>query len=147
MANIVRCTEYLKCAEMKSDDWDSKTDCIHWPPHEFIEVSNDINDEQGACYGGLCSTIDEYVKCMATTPESVGEISDELAGLIESAKNLGRELAVMAATAPALRDASDRMWSMTHDLDAYFDELDWDEAMEVEWEEAGLQSEEDAEYG
>jgi len=79
-------------------------------------------------------------------PESVGYIDVELAGLIENAKNLGRELAVMAATAPALRDASDRMWSMLQDLDAYFDELDGDEAMEVMWEEAGVQSEEDAEY-
>ena len=76
-------------------------------------------------------------------PESV---DDELVGLIENTKNLGRELAVMAATAPALRDASDRMWSMLQDLDAYFEKLAADEDMDEMWEEAGLQSEEDAEY-
>jgi len=73
--------------------------------------------------------------------------TQELSGLIESAKNLGRELVAMAATASALRDISDKMWSMIKNLDDYFDELDWDEAMEVAWEEAGMQSEEDAEYG
>ena len=80
-------------------------------------------------------------------PESGEEVDTELTGLIESVKNLGRELAVLTATASALRDASDRLRSMWYDLDIYFGELDWDEAMEEMWEEAGLQSEEDAEYG
>jgi len=110
---------------------------------KYEEYMNKLDIEQGDRYGGICSTLEKDIKCI---PESVGEIDAELSGLIESVKNLGRELAVMAATAPALRDASDRMWSMTHDVDSYFDELDWDEAMEVMWEEVGLQSEEDAEY-
>ena len=146
MTNIVRCAEYLKCIEMIRGNWNSKTDCVHWPPHEFIEIDTLIT-EQGNCHGGYCSTIDEDVTCMACISESVESVDDELAGLIKSAKDLGRELAVMAATAPALRDVSDRMWSVLQDLDTYFDELDGDEDMEVMWEEAGMQSEEDAEYG
>ena len=137
MSNIVRCTEYLKCKGMISKNWCPETDCVHWSPHEY----------QNECQGAFCETIESDTKCMAWVPESVEDVDDELTGLIESARDLGRELAAMATTAPALRDASDRMWSMTHDLDAYFDELDWDEAMEVMWEEVGLQSEEDAEYG
>ena len=145
MSNIVRCSEYLKCTEIDFDDWDSEVDCVHWLPHEFIEISDD--EDQGDCYGGFCSTIDASVKCIAYMPESVDSADDDqLAGLIKSAKNLGRELMGMSNAAPALRDASDRMWSMLQDLDAYFDELDGDEAMEVMWEEAGVQSEEDAEY-
>ena len=145
MSRIVRCAEYLKCIELEFDDWNSRTDCMHWSPHEFIETSSD--EDQGDCYGGLCSTIDESVKCMASTSGSVGYIDAELAGLIESTKNLGRELVAMVTTAPALRDASDRMWSILQDLDAYFDKLAADEDMEEMWVEAGMQSEEDAEYG
>ena len=147
MSNIVRCTEYLKCKGMISKNWCPETDCVHWSPHEY----------QNECQGAFCETIESDTKCMASTPESVGEVDDELVGLIESAKKLGRELAIMDATAPVLRDASDSMWSMLQDLDAYFDALDWDEAiegvearekaMEEAWERAGVQSEEDAEYG
>ena len=87
-----------------------------------------------------------YVACVDCGSESVNSADNEVVGLIKSAKNLGRELVGMAITTSALRDASDRMSAMLHGLDAYFDELDWDEAMETEWEEAGMQSEEDAEY-
>ena len=136
MTNSVRCAEYLKCKGMISKNWCPETDCIHWAPHEY----------HNECQGDFCGTIKAATKCMASTPESVEEIDNELAGLIESAKKLGRELAVMAATEPALRDASDKMRSMWYDLSIHFGELDWDEAIEEMWEEAGLQSEEDAEY-
>ena len=135
MTNIVRCAEYLKCKEMISQGWNPEIDCEHWVPHEAISE----------CYpSGFCETIGADADCL---PESVEEIDDELAGLIESANNLGRELVAMATTAPALRDASDRMWSILQDLDAYFDKLAADEDMEEMWEEAGMQSEGDAEYG
>ena len=76
-------------------------------------------------------------------PESV---DDELVGLIENAKNLGRELAVMAANEPALRVARDKMVELSREASEYLYNLTWDRSQKKVWEDVGLQSEEDAEY-
>jgi len=74
-------------------------------------------------------------------------MDDQLTILVESVRQLGQELAETSYTEASLATASDEINSMQKDLDSYFVEIGWDKAMEKAWDEAGMQSEEDAEYG
>ena len=53
----------------------------------------------------------------------------------------------MDTTEIALRIASGRIEDMAGNIDDYLFQLAWDRTLEKAWEEAGMQSEEDAEYG
>ena len=74
-------------------------------------------------------------------------MDDQLTVLAERVWKLGRSLARMGGTEAALRVARDRMVELSRELSEYLYNLTWDRAWEKMWKEAGLQSEEDAEYG
>ena len=74
-------------------------------------------------------------------------MDDQLTVLVKSVRRLGQELAEMDTTEIALRIASGRIEDMSGDIDDYLFNLTWERAIEKAWAEAGMQSEEDAEYG
>ena len=74
-------------------------------------------------------------------------MDDQLTVLVESVRQLGQELAETATNEAALRSASERIDDVMADVWVYLDEIAVKIIMEEMWAEAGMQSEEDAEYG
>ena len=74
-------------------------------------------------------------------------MDDQLTALVKSVRQLGQELVETEDSEAGLRVAGDRMEKVSGDLYSYFYKLVWDKILEKKWKEAGMQSEEDAEYG
>ena len=74
-------------------------------------------------------------------------MDDQLTVLVESVRQLGQELVEIDTTEIALRIASGRIEDVSSDINNYLFTLAWDRKLEKAWAEAGMQSEEDAEYG
>jgi len=68
--------------------------------------------------------------------------------LVEWLKELGHELVKLDREYPvaALRYVSGKMAGVMDEVWDYLEGVDWELRMEEMWEEAGMQSEEDAEY-
>ena len=129
MSKVVCEAVNLKCEE---------ANCPHKEPHDFR--SNEF-----PCRRGYCSTVARSIECVSESMDETDD--DQLTILVNAVRHLGQELVETSCTEASLATASDEINSMQKDLDSYFVKTGWDEAMEVMWEEAGLQSEEDAEYG